>query len=143
LAGENRPVFVSCPTCDVVGQRDEARFKREIAPKLDAFLAQGDRGRDGLIARSVLAHAVECETATSAALGETRRSYWGSNELLMLRSEPRQSSWQVLSLVGPRNGWRVGLTCLAPWNRLGGWLRSAYTLSTECPKEKLCICDLR
>ena len=51
------------------GQRDEAWFKREIAPKLDAFslkeIAQGHR----IIARGVLAHPSGCESSASTALG--------------------------------------------------------------------------
>jgi hypothetical protein len=51
------------------GQGDEAWFKREIVPNLDAFLAQGYRGGDRLITRSLLANKGGRDGATSAALG--------------------------------------------------------------------------
>ena len=57
------------------GQRDEAWFKREVAPKLDAF-ARRDRGRDGFIARGVLAlpAGARCRTGGSGMLADAGRS---------------------------------------------------------------------
>ncbi len=51
------------------GQRDEAWFKREIAPKLDALHAQGDGQGDGPLARGLLAHPGRREGSASKALG--------------------------------------------------------------------------
>ena len=55
-------------------QRDEAWFKREIAPKLDALLAQGDGQGDRPLARGVLAHPGGGEGAASEALGGAART---------------------------------------------------------------------
>ena len=51
------------------GQRDEAWFKREIAPKLDAFTLEEIAKADGIIARGLLAHPSRCEGAASAGTG--------------------------------------------------------------------------
>jgi hypothetical protein len=56
--------------------RDEVWFKREIAPKLDAF-AQGDRQGDGALARGLLAHPCVRESAASTALGTLASAYRG------------------------------------------------------------------
>jgi hypothetical protein len=50
------------------GERDEAWFSREIAPKLDAFTL-ANYGSHGLIARDLLAHTGRCQGAASEALG--------------------------------------------------------------------------
>ena len=50
------------------GQQDEARFKREIAPKLDAFTLAEIAAATGLIARGLLADTRRYESATPAAL---------------------------------------------------------------------------
>ena len=51
------------------GQRDEAWFKREIAPKLDAFTLTEIAAVDGFIARGVLAHPGRCKGAASGGTG--------------------------------------------------------------------------
>ncbi len=53
------------------GRHGEAWFKREIAPKLDAFYARGYRKRDGLIARGLLANPSRGESTAPAALGSS------------------------------------------------------------------------
>ena len=56
------------------GRRDEAWFKREMAPKLDAFTLSEIAAADGLIARRVLAYPCRCEGATSEPLGRLARA---------------------------------------------------------------------
>ena len=55
------------------GQRDEAWYKREIAPKLDGFTLKEIGGGDGVVARSLLAHPGWHESAASEALAGAER----------------------------------------------------------------------
>ena len=74
------------------GQRDEAWFKREIAPKLDAFSLKEIAAGDGIVARGLLAHSSWCEGAASAALGSVDGSSREVNHNAGLRGtvEPRR-----------------------------------------------------
>ena len=67
------------------GQRDEAWFKREVAPKLDALFAQGDRAVHGFIARGMLADPGRREGAAPEALGSLAHA--GRSRKLSLSAE--------------------------------------------------------
>ena len=67
------------------GQRDEAWFKREVAPKLDAFSLKEIGKAYGIIARGVLAHPGRCEGAASEAVGSLAHA--GRSRKLSLSAE--------------------------------------------------------